>query len=140
MRQLLVIGSVAAVAFLGIPSLGYADAKVFDGVVNVNLAGVDDLVRLPGVGPAKARAIVEYREKHRFRTVAELARVKGIGRKTVLKLRPNLAVDGPAVRISAGRQTDPPPCREVGPADPAPPPSRAAARSAPAPASPPAPG
>ena len=54
-----------------------------------------ELERLPGIGPAKARAIVEHRRAHPFHKVDEIIKVKGIGRKTFGKLRPYLTVAGP---------------------------------------------
>jgi competence ComEA-like helix-hairpin-helix protein len=74
-----------------------------EGVVNINTATSDELELLAGVGPAKARAIIEYRQRHAFRTVEELARVKGIGPATVRRLRPNLVVRGPTTVGSAPR-------------------------------------
>ena len=56
---------------------------------------------LPGVGPAKAAEIVGYRKKHPFRTVDELVRIKGIGRKMVRRLRVHLAVAGPTTATGA---------------------------------------
>ena len=49
---------------------------------------------LPGIGPAKAAQIVAYRKRHPFRTVDELVRIRGIGRKMVRHLRVHLAVVG----------------------------------------------
>jgi hypothetical protein len=49
----------------------------------------------PGVGPARVRNILAYRRAHPFRTVDELARIKGIGRKTIRHWRMHLAVGGP---------------------------------------------
>jgi type II secretory pathway component PulK len=46
------------------------------------------------VGPAKVRDIIAYREKRAFRSVAELARIRGIGPKMVRRLRPHLSVTG----------------------------------------------
>ncbi|TNF38340.1 MAG: helix-hairpin-helix domain-containing protein [Deltaproteobacteria bacterium] len=66
-----------------------------DGVVNINDATPAQLAYLPGIGPAKAERIVAYRAKHRFKTPLELARVRGIGLKTVHKLKAWLRVDGP---------------------------------------------
>lgn len=65
------------------------------GVVNLNTASADELIRLPGVGPARARAILELRTRlGHFSRLEELLRVKGIGRATFRKLRPLLALDG----------------------------------------------
>jgi competence protein ComEA len=64
-------------------------------VVNINAASDRQLRLLPGIGPSKARAIIRYRERRKFRATWELIRVKGIGRKTYRRLRPYLAVKGP---------------------------------------------
>ena len=57
---------------------------------------------LRGIGEAKARAIVEHRRRHGpFRSVDELALVKGIGPKTVERNRTRLRVGGgPSVAVS----------------------------------------
>jgi competence protein ComEA len=85
--------------------------KAVDGVVNLNTAEVSVLGLLPGVGPAKATQIVVYRKRHPFRTVDELVRIKGIGRKMVRRLRPHLAVSGPttATGIAVPPGAAPPP-------------------------------
>ena len=68
---------------------------------------------LPGIGPAKAAQIVAYRRRHPFRTVDELVRIRGIGRKMVRRLRVHLAVSGPdhrdRRRRAGGRAAAPPP-------------------------------
>ena len=57
------------------------------GVVNVNSATAEELALLPGVGPAKAQAILEYRKEHgAFKRVEDLAEVKGIGDKLASRL------------------------------------------------------
>lgn len=58
---------------------------VFGGPVNVNTADADTIAReLRGVGPAKARAIVTYREENGpFETVEDLLKVQGIGPKVL---------------------------------------------------------
>jgi competence protein ComEA len=63
--------------------------------ININTATKDELVALPGIGPAKAQAIVDYRKAHGpFKTVEDLKDVKGIGAKRFEKLKPDLAVSG----------------------------------------------
>gem|GEM_PF-2128042 len=57
------------------------------GKVNINTAGLDELQRLTGIGPALAQRILDDREKHGpYESVDELRRVSGIGEKTVEKL------------------------------------------------------
>jgi competence protein ComEA len=70
-------------------------AKTAEGVVNLNAASEDELGFLPGVGPSKAKAIIEHRRTHPFHKVDELTKVKGIGKKTLGRLRPYLTVAGP---------------------------------------------
>ena len=78
-----------------------------EGVVNVNTASPEELRLLTGVGPARIRNILAYRHKHPFRTVEELARIKGIGRKMVRHLRIHLAVTGPTTAQKIIRPTSP---------------------------------
>lgn len=67
-----------------------------DGKVVLNLASEEDLMRLPGVGPAKAKAILALRARlGRFRRPEDLLRVKGIGRRRLARLRSLLLVDPP---------------------------------------------
>lgn len=62
-------------------------------VLDLNRATAAELETLPGIGPALAGRIIEYRNSHgRFRNVAELDAVKGIGPKTIARLKPRLRV------------------------------------------------
>jgi comEA protein len=66
-----------------------------DGVVNINTATEEELARLPGIGPSKARAIIELRKRMgKFERIESLLRVRGIGRKTLKKLQPMLVIKG----------------------------------------------
>ncbi|MGK3969110.1 ComEA family DNA-binding protein [Sorangium sp. So ce118] len=77
------------------PSLGGGGVTA-DGKVVLNLATEADLRRLPGVGPAKAAAILALRARlKRFRKVDDLLRVKGLGRRSLKRLRPLVLVDPP---------------------------------------------
>lgn len=63
--------------------------------ININTADAAELERVKGIGPAKARAIVEYREIHGpFARVADLRKVPGIGEKTLAQIRRKLTVQG----------------------------------------------
>jgi competence protein ComEA len=88
-----------------------AQGKDLDGVVNLNTATAELLELLPGVGPAKVRSILSYRQRRPFRTIDELVRIKGIGRKMVRHLRAHLAVSGPTTAhpVHRPREPDPPP-------------------------------
>ncbi len=65
------------------------------GVVNLNTASIGQLMLLPGIGAKRAARIVGFRQVKPFKRVVHLARVKGIGMKTVRKLKVYLAVRGP---------------------------------------------
>lgn len=57
--------------------------------VDVNRDPARDIELLPGIGPKKAGAIVESRKRDgRFEALDDLERVKGIGQKTVERIRP----------------------------------------------------
>jgi competence protein ComEA len=92
---------------LGLVPLARAQKATLEGVVNINTASPDELRVLPGVGPARIRNILAYRHKHPFRTVEELARIKGIGRKMVRRLRMHLAVTGPTTAQKIIRPVSP---------------------------------
>jgi competence protein ComEA len=68
-----------------------------DGRIILNVASEDELTRLPGIGPSRARAIVALRQRlAKFRAVEDLLRVKGIGRKTLRRIKPSVVLDRPA--------------------------------------------
>ena len=59
-----------------------------DGVVSVNMADLDELMALPGVGESIGQAIIDERERHGpFQYPEDLLSVRGIGEKTVENLR-----------------------------------------------------
>jgi competence protein ComEA len=63
------------------------------GAVNINRANSAQLQTLNGIGPTKAEAILKYRKAHGgFKSVDELVNVKGIGPKTLQKLKSQASV------------------------------------------------
>ena len=58
------------------------------GKINLNTASESQLLSVNGIGPTKAKSIVEFREQHgKFESVDQLKEVKGIGAKTLEKIR-----------------------------------------------------
>lgn len=79
-----------------LPSKGTSQTLTI--AINPNTAEIPSLIRLPGIGPARARDIVEYRnspdiEKPAFKCAADLEKIKGIGPKTAEKIGPYLCFD-----------------------------------------------
>lgn len=78
--------------------LCYAGLASAAGPVNINTADAATLSKnLKGIGPSKAAAIVEYREKHGpFKSADQLTQVKGIGKKVVAMNRDVITLGAPA--------------------------------------------
>ncbi len=82
------LGAIVALALtLAAPAALRAESRV-----NINEATAQELTSLPGVGPARARAIIERREEAPFDSADELTDVPGIGEAMVEKLRDHVAV------------------------------------------------
>ena len=80
--------TVAVLVLLTLPVL------LFAGQVNINTADAETIAaELNGIGPSKAKAIVAYRTKHGpFRSVDDLSLVKGIGERTVERIRTDVQI------------------------------------------------
>ncbi len=62
-------------------------------LVSINKATREQLEYLPGIGPVMATRIIAYRDQHHgFQTIDELLEIKGIGEKTVEKLKPYIQI------------------------------------------------
>lgn len=69
--------------------------------VNINTASIDELTTVKGIGPSKAKAIVEHRDKNGpFKSVDDLKEIKGFGDKSVDKMRGELSVGDSAAAAS----------------------------------------
>lgn len=68
-------------------------AKAAGDKVNINSAGLDDLQKLPSIGPKIAQRILDYRKQNgNFKKVEDLMKVRGIGEKVFLKMKDQLTI------------------------------------------------
>lgn len=92
--QASVAGSANASASL---AEGICSARTNDGRIVLNLANVEDLRKLPGIGPKRAEAILALRAKlKRFKRTADLLRVRGIGPRSLARMQSMVVLDPPA--------------------------------------------
>ena len=100
---LMLAGATIAAQETGRPA-GKADAAAMPGSVNLNTATAAQLEALPGIGPAVAQRIVEYRQKSGgFKKVEELMNVRGIGETTFLKLKTLITITAPRAERAAAQ-------------------------------------
>ena len=63
------------------------------GKININRADSDELEKIPGVGPATAKKIIEYRTNNgNFSSIEEIKNVSGIGEKTYESMKEYITV------------------------------------------------
>lgn len=75
-------------------SLQSVAATASPGIININTAGIDELIRLPRIGPKTAARIISWRlENGVFKVKKDIQKVKGIGPKTYRKLKQLIRVD-----------------------------------------------
>ncbi len=61
--------------------------------VNINTSSEEILTTVPGIGPKKAKSIYTYREQNgNFIAVEDLVNIKGIGEKSLAKMKPYLTI------------------------------------------------
>lgn len=75
--------------------------------VDLNTASQAELETVKGIGPAKAKAIIEFRKKNgNFKSVNDLDKVPGFGKKSLDKVKKDITV-GNATAAAAGKTADP---------------------------------
>jgi competence protein ComEA len=92
--------------------------KTVSGVVNVNTASIAELTMLPGIGPSKAQAIIDYRKDHPFQKADDLNNVRGIGDKLLASIQPYIVVSGPTTATATGAAQSPQPAAKTAPGTP----------------------
>ena len=92
--SLLALLAAFGVLFAASPLLAAGESGL-TGVVNINTATSEELQLLPGIGEARAKAVIDLRKRNGgFKSVEELAEVKGIGAKAITRLRPYIRTEG----------------------------------------------
>jgi len=96
--------ALLAAALLLVPAaLASAQTTQLEGVVNVNLATHEELQLLPGVGPARATAIIEHRKQNGpFKEIGDLTAVSGIGDKALARMRAHCVLSGKTTARMSG--------------------------------------
>ena len=70
-----------------------SSSVVISGKLSLNTATLDELMTLPGIGEAKAQAIIEYREEvGAFQNIEELKEVSGIGDAIFDQIKENITI------------------------------------------------
>jgi competence ComEA-like helix-hairpin-helix protein len=69
-----------------------------EGRVDLNKATLQELCTLPGIGPKRAKAIIDQREKRPFSRITQLLKIKGIGHRTLKRLKGRITVHGPEAK------------------------------------------
>ncbi len=99
-KKVVAAGLLCGLTLGSVVRAGAADAP--GARVNLNTASAAELARLPGIGPAKAQAIVEYRAKEPFEKPQDLRKVKGIGDKLYDSIKDQVTVGDAASRAGRG--------------------------------------
>jgi len=90
----LLCGVLAAAGAAAAPEAAKpAPAAARSSAVDLNSASEEQLQEVPGIGPSLAKKIVDFRKENGpFKSVDDLLKVRGIGEKSLERLRPHLTV------------------------------------------------
>lgn len=103
MKKIMMIVFLLMTVVLANHSFAEAGSQL-SGVVNINTATKADLVLIPGIGDAKADAILAQRAQKPFTSKQDLLVIKGIGDKILEKISPYLVLQGETT-IKMGKVT-----------------------------------
>ena len=70
----------------------FAESEQAVGLININTADAEKLMKLKGIGEKTAAKIIEYREQHPFEKPEDIMNVKGIGEKKFEDIKDNICV------------------------------------------------
>lgn len=62
-------------------------------LININIASIDSLMSLPGIGEVYAKRIIDYRNNKEFTSIEEIKNIAGIGDKTFDKIKELITVN-----------------------------------------------
>lgn len=68
------------------------EVAIMNSKVNINEANLNELMTLSGIGEAKAKAIIAYREKNRFKSIEDIKNVEGIGESLFMSIKEDITV------------------------------------------------
>ncbi len=68
------------------------EEKVSNKKINLNSASLSELMELSGIGESKAKAIIEYRKKSKFKTIEDIMKVEGIGESLFNSIKESITV------------------------------------------------
>jgi comEA protein len=89
-RRVLILLFIAVLGMSSLAALGEPKK------VDLNVAGLQELESLPGIGPTMAQRIITFREENGpFEKIEDLMNVKGIGEKRFLQLKDLITVAKP---------------------------------------------
>ena len=75
--------------------------------ININTATQEELESINGIGPVKAKAIIDYRNQNgRFKSIEDVDNVKGVGKGTLDKLRDQVTLTGGSSPVKSDSKND----------------------------------
>ena len=78
---------------ISMPDIWTPENAETNGLIDLNSASSEELQTLKGIGPTKAQAIIDYRDRYGgFTCIEEITEVKGIGEKTFEKIKDQITI------------------------------------------------